>query len=293
MKGVLPGFFIIGAQKSGTSTLHRLLQQHPQAYLCDPKEPHYFSDRSAWERGEGWYRSLFAQAGGAVAIGEASTTYSMFPHYSGVAERVTSLVAEPKIIYMVREPVARMRSAYLHALAWGSETRPISEALTTDPRYLLTTSYALQAEQWLAAIPRERMLLLSLDQLEADPQAVVERVCGFLGIDPSWRPPGAAGAVVNASAGKRPPRAWWRAVGELVLRTGNTHRVPDWMVRLNEGGSALVRREVAAGELDLTPSLVAQLHRALRADYRRLARLWGPQPRPSWLDPEANHLPTA
>ncbi|HVW80204.1 MAG TPA: sulfotransferase [Mycobacteriales bacterium] len=286
MEGPLPGFFIIGAQKSGTSTLHRLLQGHPQAYLCDPKEPHYFSDPAAWERGERWYRSLFADAGDALAIGEASTTYSMYPHYSGVVERLTSVVSQPRVIYLLREPIARMRSAYLHALTWGSETRPIAQALTQDPRYLLTTSYALQAEQWLAAVPRDRLLLLSLDELEADRDAALARVCDFLGIDSAWRPTETAAAVVNASEGKRPPRAWWRALGELTLRTGSTDRVPAWMVRLNEGDSTLVRREVAADELVVPPGLVAQLHRALHADSTRLRRLWGADA-PAWLQDES------
>jgi hypothetical protein len=283
----LPGFFIVGAQKSGTSTLHHLLQQHPQAFLCDPKEPHYFSDPAIGAKGEQWYRSLFAGAGDAVAIGEASTTYSMFPHYSGVAERLTAVVREPKVIYLLREPIARMRSAYLHALTWGSETRPIAAALTADPRYLLTTSYAMQAEQWLAVVPRDRLLLLSLDDLETDAQSVLQRTCSFLGIDSAWRPDGAVGAVVNTSEGKRPPRIWWRAIGDLALRTGTTHRVPHWMVRLNEGDSGLVRREVAADELELSPTLVAQLHRALRPDCIRLAKLWGPERPPAWLEPES------
>jgi hypothetical protein len=283
----LPGFFIIGAQKSGTSTLHHLLQQHPQAYLCDPKEPHYFSDPSIGSKGEGWYRSLFADAGDAIAVGEASTTYSMYPHYSGVVGRVTSVVPEPKVIYLLREPIARMRSAYLHALTWGSETRPIAQALTQDPRYLLTTSYAMQAERWLAAVPRDQLLLLSLDELESDADAVLSRACSFLEIDSDWQPTEAVATVVNPSEGKRPPRAWWRTIGDLALRTDNTHRVPDWMVRLNERDSALVRREVAADELVVPPSVVAQLHRALRPDAIRLARLWSPDRLPSWLEDES------
>ena len=280
--GRLPTFFLIGAQKSGTSTLHRLLQQHPQAFLCDPKEPHYFSDHSAGARGEEWYRSLFAAAGDAVAVGEASTTYSMYPHYSGVVDRVLAAVPTPKLIYLVREPLARMRSAYLHGLARGSETRPIAQALREDPRYLQTSSYAMQLELWLRRVPREHVLLLSLDELRDDAGAAVSRAAELLEIDPGWRPPADA-APANVSDGKRAPRGWWRLVGDLSVRTGRTDWVPQWMVRLNESPTAPVRRDIAEQELLIPSDLQTELRRALTDDRRRLAALWGEAPAPEWL----------
>jgi Sulfotransferase domain len=284
--GPLPTFFIVGAQKSGTSTLHRMLQQHPEAFLCDPKEPHYFADASQAAMGEGAYRALFAGAGDARAVGEASTTYSMYPHYSGVVDRVVAAVPNPQLIYLVREPIARMRSAYLHGLARGSETRPIARALREDPRYLQTSSYAMQLEQWLRRVPRERILLLSLDELRDHPAAVLARSASFLGIDAGWRPPAEVPAV-NASDGKRAPRAWWRQVGDITLRSDKTAWVPDWVVRLNESDSAAVRREIDTSELEIAPDLAAELRRALADDSRRLARLWATEPSPDWLQPES------
>jgi hypothetical protein len=259
-----------------------MLQQHPQAFLCDPKEPHYFSDPSQAALGEGWYRSLFAGAGEAIAIGEASTTYAMHPHYSGVVDRVTDAVPEPRIIYVVREPVARMRSAYLHGLARGSETRPIGQALREDPRYLQTSGYALQIEQWLRRVPRERVLLLSLDELHDQPGAVLSRAATFLGIDSDWQPP-AAMPTINASEGKRAPRRWWRQMGEATLRSGHTDWVPSWVARLNESDATAVRREITPGELEIPPDLAEELRRALADDRRRLAGIWGSNPRPQWL----------
>ena len=279
----LPNFFIIGAQKAGTSTLHRLLQQHPQAFMCAPKEPHFFSADQG--RGLDWYRSLFSAAGDAVAVGEASTTYAMYPHYDNVVDRLTAAVGEPRLIYIVREPIARMRSAYLHALAGGTETRPIAAALAGDPRYLLTSSYALQLEQWLPHVPRDRILLLSLEQLADDPEVVMSRLFGFLGLDASWRP--AVVPAANASDGKRPPRRWWRAVGEATLRLDKTLWVPQWMVRLNDSDSAVVRREVASDELVVPRDVERHLRAALSADLRRLRGHWGPAALPAWLQGEA------
>lgn len=278
----LPTFFIIGAQKSATSTLHRALQEHPQAFLCDPKEPNFFSAPAQWGRGVGWYRSLFAGAGDATAVGEASTTYSMYPHYAEVVDRALSVVAAPGLIYLVREPLARMRSAYQHALTWGTETRPITDALLTDPRYLLTSSYAFQLEQWLRRVPRERVQLLSLEQLVAEPDRVLAETFGFLGIDSAWRP-AAWPAAANVSEGKRAPRRWWRGVGDAMLRYDKTHLAPEWMVRLNEGSSSLVRREITPEELSIPAATAQTLQRALREDQSRLRQLWH-GPVPDWLD---------
>ncbi|HVV76873.1 MAG TPA: sulfotransferase [Mycobacteriales bacterium] len=277
----LPNFFVIGAQKAGTSTLHRLLQAHPQAFMCDPKEPDYFADDRAWARGGEWYASLFADAGESVAVGEASTTYAMYPHYGDVAERLVSVVPEPRLVYIVREPVDRMRSAYRHGLAGGTETRPITAALQEDPRYLLTSSYAFQLDQWLTRVPRDRILLLSLEQLLTDPDDVMTRLFGFLDIDADWRPEELPAA--NVSEGKRPPRRWWRALGAAALRYEKTDWVPAWMVRLNDSHSAVVRREASAEELAVPAETAASLRRALAEDRARLTALWGDEVPPAWL----------
>jgi hypothetical protein len=281
VKGALPNFFVIGAQKAGTSTLHRLLQQHPEAFVCDPKEPDVVSAAPQWGRGVEWYASLFAAAGEAVAVGEASTTYTMYPHYSEVVERLVSVVPQPRLVYLVREPVARMRSAYLHGLAGGTETRPIESALSADPRYLLTSSYALQVERWLRRVPREQVLLLSLEQLRDTPEEVMSRLFGFLGLNQDWRPELVPAA--NVSEGKLAPRGWWRALGSATIRYDKTDWVPHWMARLNESKSPVVRRELAPAELEVPERLTGELRRALAADRRRLRALWGTDPAPAWL----------
>ncbi|MGN6474484.1 MAG: sulfotransferase family protein [Mycobacteriales bacterium] len=282
----LPDLFVIGAQKAGTSTLHRLLQQHPQVFMCDPKEPNFFAADQVWHRGEDWYRSLFAGAGDAVVVGEASTTYAMYPHYGDVVDRLVDTVPEPRLVYIVREPVVRMRSAYLHGLAGGTESRPIGLALRHDPRYLLTSCYALQLEQWLRRVPRDRILLLSLEQLRDSPDTVIDRLFTFLGVDATWRALQLPAA--NPSEGKRPPRRWWRALGEATLRLDLTDRVPAWMVRLNESGSPAVRRDLDPAELLVPTEVEAELRRALAADRRRLIAHWGDQETPAWLDDEAD-----
>ena len=149
----------------------------------------------------------------------------------------------------------------------------------------MTSCYALQLERWLAHVPRDQVLLLSLEQLRDAPEAVVEVLFAFLGLDPSWRP--VVVPAANPSAGKRPPRRWWRAVGEATLRLEQTKRVPGWVARLNESGSPAVRRELDPAEL-VVPKLVEEhLIRALAADRRRLIDHWGPSNPPAWLQSDS------
>jgi hypothetical protein len=288
----LPDFFIIGAQKSGTTSLHRYLQRHPDVFLSDPKEPHFFSRPGDWPQGEEGYRALFAGAGTAKAVGEASTTYTMYPFYPEVPERLTKLVARPRLIYLLRDPVDRMRSAYQHALAGGVETRPLDLALRADPRYLLTSSYSLQLERWLARVPRERILLLDFDRLLADPIPLINQTLAFLGVDEHLTPEVPAEAF-NPSSTKRAPRTWWRLLGEGLRRAEAGERLPRQVtaserlaraaVRLDESRRPIARRPISPAEVTVSEPLQAELRRALADDLRRLRAHWDAAPIPSWL----------
>src|SRR3954454_7151346 len=103
-----PNFFIVGAMKSGTTTMARALSLHPRVFMSNPKELHYFVAGRNWGRGLEWYEEQFAAANGAVAVGEASVTYTQTPVSPGVAERMARLVPDARIIYLVRHPVERM-----------------------------------------------------------------------------------------------------------------------------------------------------------------------------------------
>lgn len=267
----LPTFFIIGAQKCGTTSLHHYLRSHPQIAMSEPKEPNFFStprDPGAWDD----YLATFRDAADAIAIGEASTTYTMSPHIGGVPERLLSRVSDPLLIYLVREPVERMRSAYRHALAWGSETRPIADALRADPRYVDISRYGYQLDQWLARVPRDRLLVLSLDQLRSDPGATLRRVLEFVGVDPDWRP-SELHVAFNPSDVKRAPRKLWRGLGEWVISTGRTDRVPGSVVRLNQRRPPLLTRRIKPAELVVPPWLRSELLGELRDDLHHLAEL--------------------
>jgi len=223
----LPNFLIVGAQKAGTTSLYEYLRGHPQVFMPAPKELNFFVETFAWHRGLDWYASHFEEAGDAIAVGEASPTYSMYPSLPGVPERIASVLPDVRLIYVIRNPIERMRSAYVNALATGAEVRPMREALVCDARYLCASSYALQIEHYHRFIDPSRMLILVSEDLRNDREATLRRVFEFLGIKPDWRPPNVA-AEYHPMNGKRRPRKTARAVGDVIVRTRLRLRPGVW-----------------------------------------------------------------
>ena len=82
---MLPTFLVIGAMKGGTTALFKYLSGHPQVFMPECKETAFFVERFGWRRGLGWYEDLFVEAGDAIAVGEASPTYTCTPSLPGVA----------------------------------------------------------------------------------------------------------------------------------------------------------------------------------------------------------------
>jgi hypothetical protein len=271
--GRLPTFLIIGAQKSATTTVWAWLRAHPQVYCPPNKELAWFATDESWRQGTDAYAAAFAEAGDALIVGEASPQYTMFPRYHGVAERVAATLPDARLVYVVRDPVERMRSAYRHALAGGSETRPIDEALITDARYHYPSCYALQLEQYLRVVDRERILVVASESLRPDPRPTIGRVLAFLGASPDAGVEPAADR--NLGADKRAPRPYWRAVGGALIRHDLAHRTPEVIRRMARERHPLLTREIRPEEIALSDSVRQRLVEVLRPEMARFRNLAG------------------
>lgn len=187
--GPLPNFLLIGAMKAGTTSMYHYLRAHPHVYMPTFKAPEFFAGKALSTRGVDWYRKQFAGAGPeAVAIGEASNVYTKYPNYQGVPGRIAELIPEARLLYIVRDPVARIRSHYQTRVVEGSEKLPLLEALTSNSIYLDYSRYAMQIEQYLEHFPREQLLVTTAEALRDDRDTVVRAVYEFLGVDPEIRP---------------------------------------------------------------------------------------------------------
>lgn len=191
-----PEVFLIGAQKAGTTYLASLLDQHPGVMVSRPKEPHYFTQHRG--RDLSWYRSCFPDAGEDQILVDASPSYSAAPvhemealisgrtrsRFAGVPEAIMRTSPDARFIYILRNPVDRIHSAYWHAVRQGDEKLPLAEAIDADMTYLNASDYLGQIQYYLHFFPSERFLFLRFEDLQEAPGSVAEECFRFIGREP-------------------------------------------------------------------------------------------------------------
>lgn len=209
----LPDFLIIGAMKAGTTTLYRDLLANPAVYFPAVKEPDNLLDDDVFSKtGRAAYCELFRRAKQHQICGEASTGYSKIPHHPGVPGRARALLgANLKIIYIVREPVARIVSHHYHSYSTGKFGPDINVEVRREPRLLDYTRYAMQIEPWIESFGRSNVLILMFEEFVASRRATIRQVSEFLRIPPRDEAVD-ENAVHNRSDGKPVPSHFWRRI---------------------------------------------------------------------------------
>lgn len=177
----LPDFLIIGAMKSGTTTLHAQLAAQPGLFMSTPKEPNFFSDDPIYAQGLDWYKSLFSAAPAGSLKGEASTHYTKLPTYPETVARLAAVLKTPRLVYVIRNPVERALSHYLHAWSEGEVDRDVARAFQEIPEFQAYSRYPMQLAPYLERFGREAVLLTSLEALKTNPQGEFVRIGAHIG----------------------------------------------------------------------------------------------------------------
>ena len=180
-----PDFIVIGAMKSATTTLHEQLARQSCLFMSRPKEPNYFSDDENYAQGPGWYASLFATVGEGQLAGESSTHYTKLPTYPHTVRRMVEALPRVRLIYVMRHPLARLASHYLHEVTVGRINVGIEQAIDRHPELVDYGRYSMQLEPYLSAYGPEAILPVFFDRLVGDPQGQLDRLGRFLGLTES------------------------------------------------------------------------------------------------------------
>ena len=208
--GRMPDFLVIGAGKSGTTSLHHYLDQHPDVFLIrEPRESNFFALEGTTPDFRGpdgvepfankvsittleAYRAKVGEAGDARAAGEKCPLYLYDPR---APENIRRHVPDVRLVAILRQPAERAWSAYLHARRGGGETLAFADALAAEPeriaanwgplyRYRDLGFYGRQLERYRALFPADRIEVVLHDDLRADPHGTLAGLFRFLDVDP-------------------------------------------------------------------------------------------------------------
>lgn len=259
-----PDFFIVGAPKCGTTSLHHYLRQHPGIFMPAVKELNYFgSDRELrhtpkMSRDE--YLSLFAGAKAGVRIGEASVSYL---RSNVAAGEIVAFAPGAKAIVMLRDPVEMMHALHAELVFLGVEDlkdfgaamaaeadrregRRIPAALN-NPRaalYREAATFSEQLQRYFDALGRDRVHVIIFDDFRADTAAAVRETFRFLGVDDEFQP---TLEVVNPAKVPRlravqrmlsSPPSWLRRAARSVVPRPTRKRIYRQVSRLNARAQA-------------------------------------------------------
>lgn len=205
----LPSFIIIGAPRTGTTSLYGALCEHREIGASFRKEVHFFDGRS--DRGLEWYRASFPLRIGPGApriTGEATPNYFAHP---GAAEATALALPDVRLIALLRDPIERAHSAWRLKVFQGHEHRSFSEVIRLEAQqslrfaerrswqsqselrdkdffYLEKSRYAEHIERWLDVFPSDQLLVVKSEELFDEPETWLTEIFEFIGVDPSLAP---------------------------------------------------------------------------------------------------------
>lgn len=285
----LPTFIIGGPRKTGTTALWSYLAQHPNMGMAAIKEPRFFTRQlgrrdgacdpappgtGTFDRGWGWYQSLFAGTEGAVARGEASTVYFSA---SDAPELLAKYLPGARLIFILRHPVDQLYSHYWQERRHDTSLPPFEQLVVENhPRlawYLHECRYSTHLSRYRAHFPEEQLLVLRSEELFDDTDRTVDRVCRFVGVDPEPL------RALDKSVHNQAATTRWPWLDRLL----NQHR-GDWMRAVPAPAEPLVRqlkwRVVGWNERPLThaplsPAIRDRLTRELAGEVSALEGMTG------------------
>jgi hypothetical protein len=177
-------FFVIGAARSGTTSLYKVLSRHPDIFVPRVKEPRFFKEN--WDKGWHWYAGLYREAPAGAAAGDFSPSYSIAAGRNYVADRIARAYPEARILYMVRNPIDCAISNWRMTAEMTGRHRSFGAALA-DPRWSVTvlrrTLFFRQVSEYRRVFPDAQILVVPLEAMRHDPQRWLAAVQRHIGVE--------------------------------------------------------------------------------------------------------------
>jgi hypothetical protein len=182
------------------------------------KELDFFVAERNWNRGIKWYKSNFR--GRAKIYGESSPNYTNYPTFKNVPERIFSVLPNSKLLYIVRNPIERILSNYIHNYANGTEQRSIDDALSffKDNPYLERSKYFMQISRFLKKFPLSNIFITSTELFKKSVDETMFNIFTFVGVDPSF-----SSVKFNFAKNTRAEKRRKNAIGMFLFRLSKTN----------------------------------------------------------------------
>lgn len=276
-----PNLLGIGAQKCASTWVYRVLEEHPDVCMSDPKELDFFSFH--YHFGFRWYESHFTAVKPVRIAGEISPSYLCD---AMAAERAFAYNPGFRVVVTLRDPVERMFSNHLHEIRLGhiGSGTTFEEGLENNPMYFEQSRYGHYLSSWFRVFPREQILVLFQEEVEKNPLQQAERLESFLGLShPDER--SAVGRRSNRSEAAR--LAWleslFKGAGKMMRRIGlaplvDRLRAMSWVDSLRQKNKVHLSGQVP----QMLPETREKLIGMLEKDVSELSQLLGDQTLP-WL----------
>jgi len=219
----LPNLIVIGAQKCGTSVLHYYLSLHPEVSMSNPKELNFFIAERNFDRSLEWYSRHFDPT--ALCRGESSPNYTAYPQHLGVPERMAEVVPDARLVFLVRDPIARITAHWIHNYAKRREKGDLRATLLhPNTSYVTRSKYHMQLARFLEHYSEDQVLVLDQNDLRDERMPTLRRVFEFAGIDASFEHPKFEQERHSTSRKKRATKLGMRV--QRASRTDFGRRVP-------------------------------------------------------------------
>ena len=181
--------------------------------MSNPKEPHFFAKDEVYARGWDWYASLFEEAGDAKAIGDGTTGYTLHTVFPLAPARIARDLPGAKLIYMVRDPLERIESAWMQRRGDGVPTWRLGKTLRRYPRMVDASRYWKQLSYYRRYFPDEQILILFFEEFKQSPEDVLRACFEFLEVDTG----------VHGEQSHRVENASWGKLGESAFSVWARH----------------------------------------------------------------------